>query len=445
MAIDAQQLQQVVDSPSERLDVELKAWLDLADNGPRGTLAKGLIALANHGGGIAIIGFDTNGNPAPNRPAMLAMYGQDAINDVVDRFAEPGFHCTVQLVTHAADGLQYPVILVPGGHKVPIRSKRGAPNNEIIADRYYVRRPGPASEMPQGGHEWDELIRRCVRNNTDEIASLVRDVLEGRAPKAEAPPDAAARLAQWDAASMARWTALVGPLPTNSHVRMPHGHYRVACIVDGVEIDLPRLRDVMQRSAQHLTGWPPWWWPTREEITPYIHDNTIECHIATQLGNPDAAHSDFWRVSTSGELFVIRGYIEDSLTADGRRGQPTPPGTVFDLTLPVWRIGECLLFIQRFAEEAGAEQSAVTVRCEWAGLQGRRLTVLSGRRALFDDHTSRSNSFIATVTTQADRITAGLPEIVRELVNPLYALFDFFQPPATMYSEELGRMQRREF
>lgn len=442
MAIDAQQLQQLVERPSERLDVELKSWLDLSENGPRGTLAKGLIALANHGGGVAIIGFDTAGHPAPNRPTNLAAYSQDAVNDVVDRYADPGFHCTVQLVTRAADGLQYPVILIPGGHKVPIRSKRGAPNNEIMADRYYIRRPGPASEPPQGGHEWDELIRRCVRNNTDEIASLVRDVLEGRAPKVDAPPDAAARLAQWDAGSMARWATLLEAFPANSYVRMPHGHYRVACVVDGVALDLPGLREVMQRAAQHLTGWPPWWWPTRQEIAPYIHDNTIECHIAEHVANADAAHSDYWRASTSGELFIIRGYIEDALSADRR---PVQPGTAFDLTLPVWRIGECLLFIQRFAEEAGAAQSAVTVRCEWTGLQNRHLTVLSGRRVLFDDHTSRTNTYTATITTPAERISAALPEIVRELVHPLYALFDFFQPPATLYSEELGRMQRREF
>jgi hypothetical protein len=442
MAYDAQQLQQLVEAPSERLDVELKAWLDLNDNGPRGTLAKGLIALANHGGGVAIVGFDTEGNPAPGRPATLAGYDQDAINDVVDRFADPGFHCTVRHVTRTADGLQYPVILVPGGHKVPIRSKRGAPNNEIIPDRYYIRRPGPASEMPQGGHEWDELIRRCVRNNTDEIASLVRDVLEGRAPKAEAPPDAAARLAQWDAASMARWSTLLEAFPPNSYVRMPHGHYSVACVVDSVALDLPQLRELMQRAAQHLTGWPPWWWPTRQEIAPYIHEDTIECHVGEHIANADAAHSDFWRASTSGELFLIRGYYEDSL-ATGR--QPIQPATLFDLTLPVWRIGECLLFIQRFAEEAGAAQAAVTVRCEWTGLRGRRLTSLNGRRMLFDDHMSRTNTYTTSITTLAERISAGLPEIVRELVHPLYALFDFFQPPEALYSEELGRMQRREF
>lgn len=443
MAIDAQNLQQLLETPSERLDVELKGWLDLAETGHRGTLAKGLIALANHGGGIAIIGFDTDGNPAQNRPDNLAPYGQDAVNDILDRFADPGFHCTVQMATRETDGLEYPVILVPGGHKIPIRSRRGSAGNEIQADRYYIRRPGPASEMPQGGHEWDELIRRCVRNNTDEIASLVRDVLEGRAPKADAAPDAAARLTQWDTDSVARWAELIAEFPADSYVRMLRGHYRVAAVIEGVNLDLPRLREVMNRAEQHLTGWPPWWWPTRQGIAPYMHGNTIECHIAEQDVRTDAAHSDFWRVSTTGELFLIRGYAEDSLEHD--RHQPVAPGTVLDLTLPVWRIGECLLFIQRFAVEADAEDSTVSVCSEWTGLQGRTLTVLSGRRWLFDDHASRSDVYTATMTIPVERISGALPEIVRDLVGPLYALFDFFQPPAAMYAQELGRMQRRQF
>jgi hypothetical protein len=442
VTIDVQNLNQLLEAPNESLDVELKGWLDLTDNGQRGILAKGLIALANHGGGVAVIGFDTNGNPSDDRPTSLASYSQDAINDVLDRFSDPAFHCTVQLVTRSANGLEYPVILVPGGHKVPIRSKRGSPRNEIQADKYYVRRPGPASEMPQGGHEWDELIRRCVRNSSDEIASLVRDVLEGRAPRADAPPDTANRLVQWDTDSVARWSELINEFPVDSHVRMPRGHYRVAAVVEGVNLDLPQVREAINRAQQHLTGWPPWWWPTRQGIAPYIHGNTIECHIAEHGMLQNAAHSDFWRVSVDGELFLIRGYIEDTL--ENAQRQPVEPGAVFDLTLPIWHIGECLLFIQRFASESDAEGSTVSVRCEWTGLQGRALTVLSGRRFLFDDHRSRSNDYAAATIIPVERISGSLPEIVRDLVNPLYALFDFFQPPANIFSEEIGRMLRRE-
>ena len=441
MTVDAQYLQQLVETPSEHLNVELKGWLDLTGNGHRGTLAKALIALANHGGGVAVIGFDDHGNPAENRPDNLGPYDQDAINDVLDRFADPAFHCNVQNVTREADGLEYPVILVPGGHKIPIRSRRGSPDNEIQADRYYVRRPGPASEMPQGGHEWDELIRRCVRNSIDEIAALVRDVLEGRAPRADAPPNAAERLAHWDGDSVARWGELIDEFPAGSPSRMPHGNYRVAAVVEGLSLDLHRLRAVVRRAEQQLTFLPPWEWYTRDGIAPYIFGETIECHIAERPTHAGAVYSNFWRVSATGELFVIRGYDEDMLEQARR---PVVPGTAFDLTLPILRIGECLLFIQRFAVEADTADSTVSVRCEWTGLNGRRLTVLNPRRHVYRDHTSHSDDYSTTITVPVERISGALPEIVRELVNPLYALFDFYQPPAEIYAEELGRMQRRE-
>jgi len=45
MALDAQ-LQELLREPRERLDVELKGWLNLTDNGHRGVLAKSLIAIA---------------------------------------------------------------------------------------------------------------------------------------------------------------------------------------------------------------------------------------------------------------------------------------------------------------------------------------------------------------------------------------------------------------
>ena len=426
------------------MSLELKAWLDLSDKAHRGTLAKALIALANHGGGIVIIGFASEGDPENSRPDDLSSYSQDAINDVLERFADPCFHCTVQMVKRENDGLDYPVILVPGGHKVPIRSKRGSPGNEIQADRYYIRRPGPASEMPQGGHEWDELIRRCVRNNTDELASLIRDVLEGRAPKAAAPPEAADQLAQWDEKSIRRWRELLNNFPADSHVRMPYGHYRVSAFVEGASLDIPQLREAIVRADQRLTGWEPWWWPTRNGIKPYVHDeNTIDCHIAERHLHADAARSDFWRASTTGQLFIVRGYPEDSLEA--RLPDASAPGTVFDLTYPIWKIGECLLFIQRFAAEIGAEESTVSIRCQWSGLKERELAALfNPRRGLYHVYKTQTNEYTSEVTVPVPRISGALPEIVRDLVNPLYALFDFFEPPAAIYSEELTRMQRRQ-
>ena len=441
MVNDIQDLRRLLEAPNERLDVELKTWLDLKAKGHRGTLAKALIALANHGGGKVIIGFDdSNGNPAQGRPQKLSSYSQDTVNDILDRFADPCFHCTVQMVTRDDDGLEYPIISVPGGHKVPIRSKRGSPGNEIQADRYYIRRSGPASETPKGGHEWGELILRCVRNNTDEIVSLVRDVLEGRVPKADAAADTADRIARWEKNSISRWSELINKFTPESHVRMPHGHYRVAAVIEGIDLDILRLREVMRRAEQSLTGWPPWMWPAREGNKPRPHENTIECHITEGQYHADAADSDFWRASTTGQLFIVRGYPEDS-----PKRVRQPPGTVFDLTYPIWKIGECLLFIQRFATEAGAAESTVSVCCQWSGLEGRMLAALfNPRRDLFRDYRSSTNKRASKTIVPVAKISGALPEIVRDLVSPLYELFDFFHPPDDIYAKELARMQGRE-
>ena len=45
-------------SPTETLDFEVKSWLDLSDAEARGTVAKAMIALENHGGGFLLIGFN---------------------------------------------------------------------------------------------------------------------------------------------------------------------------------------------------------------------------------------------------------------------------------------------------------------------------------------------------------------------------------------------------
>lgn len=89
---------------------------------------------------------------------------------------------------------------------------------------------------------------------------------------------------------------------------MPYGYYVVSVRIENVAA----LQEAMRRADQNrLTGWPPWWWPTRDGIQPYVRQNTIECHIGD--GDDDAAHPDFWRVSDHGELLVVRGYVEWTL------------------------------------------------------------------------------------------------------------------------------------
>ena len=106
-------LERLVAQPQEALEVELKGWLDLDSREAQADLAKALIALANSGGGFVVIGFteqDGRVEPAPGHPAAFEMYSQDRIAGIVERYAEPTFHCEVRQVRRVVDGGLYPVI-----------------------------------------------------------------------------------------------------------------------------------------------------------------------------------------------------------------------------------------------------------------------------------------------------------------------------------------------
>ena len=82
-------------SPMETLDIEAKCWLDMNDIESKGTIAKALIALENHGGGYLVIGFSEDAagvlSSDPNRPPNLTAFGTDEINAIIKKYAEPAF------------------------------------------------------------------------------------------------------------------------------------------------------------------------------------------------------------------------------------------------------------------------------------------------------------------------------------------------------------------
>ena len=52
-----QEMISLISNPSESLAIEHKSWLDIRDRRAQATLAKAAIAIANHGGGVIILGM----------------------------------------------------------------------------------------------------------------------------------------------------------------------------------------------------------------------------------------------------------------------------------------------------------------------------------------------------------------------------------------------------
>lgn len=432
-------------SPTETLDFEVKGWLDLADIEARGTVAKALIALENHGGGYLLIGFaEDQGKlaPDPNRPTNIAHYGTDEINAIIRRCAEPSFHAHVTLQKHPQTNEEYPVIQVAGASKVPVRSCSSTPNGSLKQNVYYIRRPGPASEAPMDGAEWDSLIRRCVLGQRSEIIDVLRSFIPAVAPgNLQTILDERAALNQFAADAFDRWSAINNALGDENPSKIRHGWFSFACQIVGQSKGLP-LALILQsiERLRKYTGWPIFVTLHHPESKPYLNAGAIEASL-TRLQSPSTAHADFWRIHPDGYFYVLRGYQEDDLETLSGSGSERAPGTGLDLTLPAWRVAEFLLRSEELGRAMYEDGFTMLVRCEWSGLAGRELFVFNPRRMLFGGHRCATNHVVTEDKFPQVAINDLLPDLVQRLTADLYQHFDFFQPPDNFFDEEIALMK----
>lgn len=448
MDISRERLADLLVDPHESLDCEIKNWLNLKDsNDDKATFAKAVLALANHGGGFVVLGLiegDAGFLEAEGRPATLNMYNQDAINGIMQGYCDPHFHCSVHHVTSPADAI-FPVVVVPGGHKVPIRAKRSGPNGNTVHDNaIYIRKPGPRSEIPQKSQEWDELLARCLRNRRDEMFDQIRDLITGAVPLIEQPVSPAP-LDEWMRASRQRWIELSGTLPAGVGPQFIRGRYSIAYEISGErrQVSTARFPEVLKTSVVRHTGWPPFWYPTRPEITPYLIEGAVECWLGGDSKTPpeerDAAHSDFWRIHPDGLAYLIRGYQEDDTPA--QRQEQVTRTSVFDINLPVWRVGEALLHARSLAANLFERPTTIRFNATYEGLAGRSLVSVNNRRHIWENRVARQDEITLSTCIEAQAVDSNLPEILHPLLSPLYALFDFFELPMGLVVEELARMK----
>ena len=450
MAISRERLSDLLVEPREDLDCEVKNWLDLqGSREDKATFAKAVLALANHGGGFVILGMAEIGGrvvEAEGRPATLDAYTQDQINGIVQYYCDPTFHCAVHIVANPA-GAVFPVVVVPGGHRVPVLARHGGPNNTTVQNNaIYVRKSGPRSEVPQSPQEWEDLLARCFRNRRDEMFDQIRDLITGAVPQAQPTPEPD-RLDGWIKESLERWHELIQPLPHDAGPRLLHGRYLFAYEIVGERkpIQMAQLPDVLRTSVVRHTGWPPFWYPSRNEIAPYLVDGAVECWMGGDTQTPpqqrDSAYSDFWRIRPDGFAFLLRGFQEDGRDREQPGRAAIAPGTAFDLTFPVWRCGEALLHASRLASHLFEGPTTIQFLARYEGLAGRTLISMNNSRHVWENDVARQDSIVLKTHVDAQAILPNLPEIVHPFLSPLYALFNFFELPMQLVKEELARMR----
>jgi hypothetical protein len=444
MANQNAELEGLLREPREAPDIEVKGWLDLGSNEHRASLAKEIIALANHGGGFVLIGFEEDGEgqfkSAAERPPNLNAWAQDSVQSIVAKYVVPPFQCRVDHVAHPVSKLAHPIIKVPGGHRVPIKAKSGSPDNKkLAANRVYVRRHGPSSEEPQSPAEWDDLLERCLRNRHTELLAGIRDLLAGAVPTSPtAMTTPKSRAAEFRKAAQERWQKLVSTLQPTAAPRFPNGYYEATLSIQG-DFDQPSLadfRELLRFALKNHSGWPPFVIIDRDPSRPRPVDGAIESWLGL---NPDGSvappsNSDFWRISPEGLFYTRRGYSEDD------RYQDMQPGKNFDLRTSIRRIGEIIVQAGYVAKALKAEGANLVSEFHWTGIEGRTLMSLEDPSAFSRRRVCHQAEFSNGGTIAVAAIPDALPEVVFDILKPLYELFEFYHLPKRVVETELSRL-----
>jgi hypothetical protein len=442
------ELEQLLSNPNESLTIEHKSWLSLADNNDKARVAKAAIALANEGGGIIVFGLREVGNAGFQslaRPDNIGRYHQDDLNAAINRFSEPELHSELMFASHPTTKVEHAFAVISGATMVPVMSKRGA-DNIIVQQRCYVRKPGPRSEEALTSAEWNGVLERCLHNRRENMLDAIRTIVQGHV----APVSLDLQhddLLDFLNASVTRWEVLRNTLPANSEARILDGHYEIAfeVLYAPTVPNFVELQGKMEeaRRIRH-TGWGPFIRIQRQPYAPNIVNDSIEVWLGHHSDDPidvDAAHSDFWRAKLDGKSFLLRGFDEDAI-------ERIEPGTAFDVTMPIWRLGEALLFISRLSLlNASIFDENPTIRsiCRYTGLKGRNLTSITSQRMF--PHTRVCHDDVVELTTQAtaNQIDDNLVEILHTMLCPLYERFDFYELPLRLVQEEVERLRRGSF
>lgn len=252
-------------------------------------------------------------------------------------------------------------------------------------------------------------------------------------------PGAPDSLAAFMHAARKRWDSLVAALDVDDPVRQPFGHSEQAYRIVGLE-DLPALgglRDIL-RHMPNTSGWTPFWVPTKESIKPVIRDGLIECWMggATDRTFTDAAHSDFWQISRDGSAYLQRGYQED--------GRDIDQGTIFDLTLPIWRTAEVLLHASLLANElGGGGRTVIQYSARYTGLEGRELLAWAqprNRYDLGDRRIARSSRADIVIETSSSEIEINLASVTHRVLTGLYERFDGYDLPLPLVQNQIAEL-----
>jgi hypothetical protein len=437
-------LQDIVDSPQEKYDVELKPWLSITEKPHIAKFAKALIALRNNNGGHLVLGIEDDGSKSENPPADLQKtYHIDLIQQIVSKYASDPFPIEIEM--RASAGQNHPIIVVPSGVESPVFARSTITHPEtgkklIEDDAIYVRSITAnhrVSSSKLRRSDGNRLMRICFENREADIGGFIRrhltglnmDVLQAMVRGTGSSVDQKQAVLDYLDNSFERFTKLQTGA---GDAALDVGYMEYGGIINGIENPKPANSELLYelRSVQRdASGWPPWTFIHNRNAgnyNPRVVGGSWEAFMDGQ-NDGNMAMLDFWKIDPAGKLYYSRA-LEDDLRA---QVLGVTPKSALDFHLVVLRVTEIVLNTTRFARALSSETEVqISSAFRWRGLHNRVLTSWSqsGSR-LRRVAKSYEDSVTSEVEYSSNLADSAVPNLVYDIVRPLFLSFEGYDLP----------------
>ena len=188
------------------------------------------------------------------------------------------------------------------------------------------------------------------------------------------------------------------------------------------------LFEASNQSQIQTSGWPIGIVLTDNERKPKPRRDGIAARALVNHSNGYKYTTyDYWYLRINGDFYLLNDLFEDSRN----------PGAIF-VDTRINRITEALLYCARLYEKLGVSGSVeVNIGISHGGLQDRVVRVANPARdsGLLGKYSKSQDDAESIISVLLSQIRPTLVDSVKELAEPLFLLFDFFQPPDEVYND----------
>jgi|GEM_PF-1010062 len=180
------------------------------------------------------------------------------------------------------------------------------------------------------------------------------------------------------------------------------------------------LNEAAREAPIQTFGWPiAVYLGNREKFRPYPRADGIVAEIATE------GLYDYWAIRRDGDFYFLGSLFED-----------TRDSSKLFFNTRIVRVTETLLYCARLYARLGIDPTTpVNVAVRHGGLKGRFIDTSSPGPYFRPRAAAKEDEIEVEVKTSLQDIESNLVLLVKELVAPVFVLFDFFELEDSIYEE----------